>query len=1131
MSPCGNAAATIRQPLPIGCTFAPSQLGTEFHILGPLEVRAGGRPLRLTGRKQRALLALLLLARGEAVSADRLIDELWPDADPAAGRKALQVRISQLRKALGPDVLLTRDPGYVIEPGGLDLDRFEALCAEARGASDPATTSRKLADALALWRGEPLADLGFEPFAQVDAARLEEARLAALEDRIDADLALGCHAELIAELDALIGRHPLRERLRAQRMLALYRAGRQADALAEYRDARETLVGELGIEPGRDLRELERSILDQDPTLDTPAPPEPTGPLFVGRERELAVIRDAIAAAEGGDGRLVLIGGEPGAGKTRLADEAARRAAGCRVLLGRCWEAGGAPAFWPWVQPLRAWLENADDVAAVVGRDAPDLAQVLPELLDLLGELPPPVAAGPEGARFRLFDAIASLIRRIADEQPLVLVLDDLHAADDSSLLLLELLAARLPGSRVVVLGAFRTTDVEAGSAMARALAELARQPGVTRLHLTGLSETEVHTYVRAQDAGSAPPASLTAAIHHATDGNPLFVTELSRLLAEEGALGREVERLPIPAGVRDVIERRLERLPARCRDLLELGSVLGRDVDARTLAEMAELKLADLHDALEPARRAAVIASGARLRFSHALVRDALYERIPAARRPALHEAAAGALERLHAADPEPHLAEIAHHLLAAGAGARAVEFARRAGRRAVAVHAYEEAERLFALALEEHRRSDATRCDILLELGDAQSRAGRGDAARATFVEAAVYAREHGDVGRLATAAVGYGGLLVWIRAFGDTMLIDLLEEALAALPPDHPGRVGLGARLGGALRDWPERAADRDRLSAEAVDLARRLGDPELLAHALDGRYPAIWTAANTEERLRLGQELIEAARRAGSPQRLHHGWIGVAIAHLDVGDMPRARHAVGEMRRLADLLRQPSQEWITCGGEALLELAVGQLDESERLLERGYAAGLPVLGEEARFARVLQLAQIRRLQGRAGEVADELEDIAYRAPARAKMSAALATVLVESGREDDAARILARIAADGFACVAFDNEWLSSVCFLAEVAVALAEREHAATLYELLLPYAGLNALDFHEIWLGSVSRLLGLLAETLARTDAAVRHFTDAVAMDRRTGSVLTLAASEAALARVAAEPASQDRQG
>jgi DNA-binding SARP family transcriptional activator len=249
----------------------------DFRILGPLEVVDETGPLLLGGQKQRSVLALLLLEAPRPVSTDRLIDALWGEEPPRTAATSLQNFVSQLRKTLGPEVLVTKPPGYAlaVRPDELDLDRFRRLASEARAAADPLERSEKLRGALALWRGPPLADVEFEAFAQPEIARLEEERLAALEERIDADLEAGRHNELVGEVEALVEHHPVRERLRAHLMLALYRSGRQAEALNVYQGARRTLVDQLGIEPGRDLQELHAAILRQESGLRAPgaAPP------------------------------------------------------------------------------------------------------------------------------------------------------------------------------------------------------------------------------------------------------------------------------------------------------------------------------------------------------------------------------------------------------------------------------------------------------------------------------------------------------------------------------------------------------------------------------------------------------------------------------------------------------------------------------------------------------------------------------------------------------------------------------------------------------------------------------------------------------------------------------------------
>jgi DNA-binding SARP family transcriptional activator len=440
----------------------------NFRILGPLEVLDEGHAVTLGGSRQRALLALLLLHANETLSIDRLIDELWGERPPANAAKTVQMQISRLRKVLAGEatggaagMVMTRERGYELQldPERLDAHRFERLIAQGRdelAVGRPRRAASALEEALSLWRGAPLAELAYESFAQREIARLEDLRVAAREQLIEAKLELGRHDEVVPQLETLIREHPYRERLRAQLMLALHRCERQADALQAYQDARRALVEELGIEPGERLRELERAIFAQDPGLHLTAADEPAGgtavaaqrATFVGRERELVALAGGLDDAIAGRGRVILLAGEPGIGKSRLADELMGRARECgaRVLVGRCWEAGGAPAYWPWAQALRPYLRETDREAlrTQLGEAGTDVAAVLPEVRDLLPDLPPPTALDSEGARFRLLESVASFLRNAASATPLALFLDDLHAGDAPSLLLLRFVAGQL---------------------------------------------------------------------------------------------------------------------------------------------------------------------------------------------------------------------------------------------------------------------------------------------------------------------------------------------------------------------------------------------------------------------------------------------------------------------------------------------------------------------------------------------------------------------------------------------------------------------------------------------------------------------------------------------------------------
>jgi DNA-binding SARP family transcriptional activator len=456
----------------------------EYRILGPLEVAANGRAVPLGGTKQRALLAVLLLHRSAVVPTDRLVEDLWGAEAPAAAAKTVQVHVSRLRKALGNAALETRAGGYAlnVEAESVDLFRFEDLTQDGRrllAAGDPAAARAAFGEALALWRGPPLADFAYEPFAQTEISRLEELRVAALEDRIDADLALGETASLVPELEALIASHPLRERLRRQLMLALYRGGRQADALRAYREARSAL-DDLGIEPARALRELEAAILRHDPSLDpTVRPGRRAAGVFVGREQELSQLLAGLDDAFAGRGRLFLVCGASGVGKTRLADELAARAKerGARILWGRAWKEGGeAPDYWPWRQALRG-----------------------------IGELP------DEPDRFALFDTVARRLRTHGAEETLLLVLDDLHAADEPSIELLGFVAGELAELHVEVIATY-----DADGRLPPPLAAIVEHAAHHRVRLRDLEPDEVASFV--ERVGADVEAS---ALHAETGGNP----------------------------------------------------------------------------------------------------------------------------------------------------------------------------------------------------------------------------------------------------------------------------------------------------------------------------------------------------------------------------------------------------------------------------------------------------------------------------------------------------------------------------------------------------------------------------------------------------------------------------------
>ncbi len=734
----------------------------EVRILGPLAVvDDGGRKLDLGTRKQRAVVAVLALAVNRTISCDRMIEDLWGTEPPAKASGSLQAYVSNLRRVLEPDrrpreparVLVTQGPGYSLrlEPASVDAYRFEAAARDGRrqlAQGRPELARRTLAGALRLWRGSVLADFAFEPLVQVEASRLGELRLVATEDHLQAGLAMGADPGAIAELEALVAAHPLRERLRGLLMVALHLSGRRADALQAYRSAGTILAEELGIDPGPDLRRLEADIRADTASLEwflgepgrVPAPVPASiavaatlsgGNDLVGREPETARLEQALARAAARRGGVVLVTGEPGIGKTRLVQEAVGRASGTTVVWGRGVEAAATPAYWPWVEVLRALVDacEPDRLRAAIGTGGPELARIVPEVKEITGPLDPPGALDPDTARQHLCHAVSTFLLALAEDRPVVVVLDDLHWADVASLQLLGAVAACLRDSRLLVIGTYRPADADHSGPFGETLAMLARHEVIDRLDLAGLDEAGVRGLVAAV-TGAEPARDVAATVFSRTDGNPFFVTELARLLVSERGLSVEAVARVVPAGVGDVVRRRVRRLPEETTALLALAAVAGRDFDSRTLERAAAIDADQALDLLEVALASGLVVEDAeevgRFRFSHDLVREVVLGEVSAVRRSRLHARVGDAVEARHGDDPA-HAVELAHHLFHAGAAiapARAIAAILRAAEVATTRVAHEQAEeqlrraRSLVARLPPGLERDGRELDVLLRL-----------------------------------------------------------------------------------------------------------------------------------------------------------------------------------------------------------------------------------------------------------------------------------------------------------------------------------------------------------------------------------------------------------------------------
>jgi tetratricopeptide (TPR) repeat protein len=534
---------------------------------------------------------------------------------------------------------------------------------------------------------------------------------------------------------------------------------------------------------------------------------------------------------------------------------------------------------------------------------------------------------------------------------------------------------------------------------------------------------------------------------------------------------------------------------------------VIGHGFGHELVAAVEERPAVQVLDALEAGIAAGLVeeTSAGRHAFVHAVVGEAIYDQTGPTRRLGVHRRVAEALEAAGDADP----AELAHHFLAAGDHAKGLEYSVASAQRALAQLAYEDAVAHYEHALEALSDADPQRrCDLLLALGDAQAREGDTPAAKRTYREAAELAEALSLPEQLARAALGYGGRLIWEVSRDDPHLVPLLERALAGIgTDDSPLRVRLLARLGGGpLRDShdPRR---RRAITAEALEAARRLGEPSTLAYALDGYISAHHNPEHTARQAELATELIDAALRAGEVERAIEAYEHRAAARMELGDLAASAADVEEMALLACDLRQPSQDWFVAERRAVQALLEGRLAEAEALTTEALRIGREAMGWNAIVTHLLQLVVLRRLQGRLSEVEQDARAAAEEyATTYPICRCAHLHVLAALGHEDEARAGLAALAPDGFGALDFDETWLAAVAFLAEAAHAVGEAAHAATLYERLAPYADRVATSTPEISLGAVPRYLGLLAATCGREDDAAAHFERAVDDNTRMGA-------------------------
>ena len=1110
----------------------------EVRILGALEARIDGRAVDLGVRKDRLCLAVLALNVGTPVRTTQLAEALWPAGPPARWESALQSHISRLRNALEPSraarapstVIETQGDAYVLHLGDDDLDarRFERAASDGRAAlarGEHERAAALLRTALAEWRGPVLADISDAHSLSTEVHRLDEVRLVASEERAEAELALGRHASAVADLEVLVHEYPLRERCWELLLLALYRSGRQAEALRRFQEVRAVLVGELGIEPGPALRDLEGAILRHESGLSRatstrrardggaagsvaiPAWLRPGADAFVGRRPELGALERAFQRSANGARGLVLVEGEPGIGKTRLVREACAgfAAEGAVVLGGRCIE-----------EPLHVLQPFAEAIGRLAAADGDRLAHHAPADVAALATLvpefavhaAPAMAVDADAHRYLLFRGVSSLLDADLIGRAIVLVLDDLQWAPPSTLQLLAHIVRDEERGGLLAVATVRAT--EPNDELTKLIADLRGERRVERIVVGGLDADDVTRLVAARSVDAHANDMFVK-----TQGNPFYVEELVRHLDESGGV---LDDDAVPDSVRDTIARRLLRLPDEARRLLGIAAVCGAEFRNVTIARAADVGIDAVDDTMELATRSGVVeerpASVGEYGFSHALIQTVLRDGLGSARRARVHRRIGEALMETGGDD-----GEIARHLLAAAADGSdpvpGAEAALRAASDAVRRYTYDDAVALLEGAratLDVHELTDdRLACRVALALARALRNAGVYSEREPVLESAWTRAMRLDDAELLADVVIEGCSLL--------NLPTDPWPERIvlvrARLDEDSRGRLLLTALEAAVLATRP---GDRARELAE-WSVARSDAFGPIEKHVVMMHATLALSASNPIERVvELARAACDAARDAGTSFELVEALSVLRLTYLGAGDLERSDEIAHSYEELARAVRIPRYMAGVEQRRAMRALLAGRFAPAEAHANQAYVLQ-PT--DEYLEGLAVQLFAICYEQGRFDEIRPAVEQWAavYDRPA---WHIGLATLLAEAGDIDAAREAILPVLDAGLTNVAPPDD-LFFLCAAAS-ATTVAEIgavDYAPALYEMLAPHASrvIVAASGALCW-GSIHRVLGPLAALVGNTERASVHFEASMAVHERLGARPFLARDRLAYARM-----------
>lgn len=874
--------------------------------------------------------------------------------------------------------------------------------------------------------------------------------------------------------------------------------------------------------------EAEVELVDDSPVRNDPSA------CYVGRVQILARAQAALDAALAGHGRIVLLVGEAGIGKTRTAELLSERARAARAEVAAIWGlSSDSPTYWSWTCILRQ-LSEADPraLASMPRSQRSALASLLSDESTSLTLLRPKPS---ETARFALFDAAQAFVARVARTRPLLIVLDDLHAADAESIGLLEFVGRSLASLPIAIVATAREADVALAPQQLRALERLLRLGCLERWPLTGLHDDDLLKFVE-HKLGHAPTLELVAALERQTGGNPLLLGESLRSLEARDLLGQIRTRVDwetlLPRGIEHLLRPKLRLLSSGALETLALTSAIGVEIDRKFLAACSRAGEESSRE-LDELVAVGLLSAGAgpsRVRFAHGLVRDAIYDELvpTGAGRRALHARIFGVLESARESAGTisgEWIGEAARHACEAVPlvdPLRASELARRAAEQAAGLHDFEGAAMRFERALAvlasegpQVRASDAT---LLLGLANARARSLGLERARASFLEAADLARASHRADLLAEAALG---LAQRPNSTGreDPEVTALLEEALRGLSFGETAlRIRVSSRLAAELR-YSERSRS-SKLAVEALAAARKLADPRVLAETLEDCTFMQWSPSDPEAWISLNVEVARHARIAHDLDLAISGHKGCVSGALELGDFVRVEREVRACERIAREVPTPYARWWCAVLQASRALIEGELDTAEGLIVESLRIAERIDSAEVSIELQAQIVYLRTEQGRSGEIEAAAREQVRRFPMQPTWRAAFARILVASGRLAEARAEIAPLVAHRFEAIPIDRGWLATHALAAEVVSAIGDAEAAAQLEAHLRPFAGRTIVLGSALYYGPATYFLGLLASTCERLDEAIVHFEAAIVAAQHAGARVFAARARLACAKV-----------